>query len=82
MITEETCYVGNCDNCGETYRNEHHGFTMFIDKSQCLEYMDKDDWYTGHADPDHKGKYYCPDCFEHDPDIDDKIVVDLSRTKK
>lgn len=82
MIHEEKCYCGTCDNCGELYRNEHHGFTMFSNEGECREYMNNDDWYTTDSDPDHKGKHYCPDCFVYDEEIDDKIHVDVSRKKE
>ena len=81
MITEEKCYCGVCDNCGETYMNDHTGFSMFPDESTCQENMDNDDWYTGHVDPEHEDNHYCPSCFKFDQDIDDKIIVDLTRKK-
>lgn len=31
MIREEKCYVGTCDNCGETFEHYHEGWTMFAD---------------------------------------------------
>lgn len=81
MIHEEKCYCGTCDNCGETYMNDHSGFSLFVDENSCHEEMDNDGWYTGYDDPEHEDKHYCPKCFKHHPDEDDKIIVDLSRKK-
>jgi hypothetical protein len=81
MIHEEKCYVGTCDNCGETFEHYHEGWTMFADRSDIEEEMDNASWYTGDTDPDHEGKHYCPDCFKPHPDEDDKIIVDESRKK-
>lgn len=79
MISEEKCYVGTCDNCGEIFNDGE--FTMFPLQSTVKDEMDNCDWYTGMADPDHKGKHYCIDCFKYEEYIDDKIIVDLTRKK-
>lgn len=72
-------YSCNCDNCGETYRDDHSGFTAYPDESNLREAMDNDDWYTGHTDEDHQDKQYCPNCFKQHETIDDKIIIDESR---
>ena len=81
MIHEEKCYVGTCDNCGETFVTYHDGFSMFSDKSNIIEGMNDEEWYVGYDDSEHKGKHYCPNCFKHDEEIDDKITVDFSHKK-
>jgi hypothetical protein len=82
MIEEIKAYCGVCDNCGHTYENWHSGFSIFVDDSSCHEDMDNSEWYTGHLEGEHEGKYYCPNCYKGDPEIDDKIIVDLSRKKQ
>lgn len=82
MITEEKCYVGSCDNCQESYTDDHSGFSMFVDEESLHERMDGDGWYTGYDDPEHDGKHYCPHCYKQHPEEDDKIIVDISRKKQ
>lgn len=79
MISKEDCYVGSCDNCGELYEGPE--YSLFLDRSTVREQMDESDWYAEGADADHKDKHYCPKCFKYHADIDDKIIVDLSRKK-
>ena len=81
MIHEEKCYCATCDNCGETYTDEHSGFSLYADENSCHEAMDNDSWYTGYDDSEHKGKHYCPDCFKYEENEEDKIIVDVSRKK-
>lgn len=81
MIHEEKCYVGTCDNCGETFEHYHEGWTMFADENDLREEMDNASWYTGDTDPDYEGKHYCRACFKPHPEDDDKIIVDESRKK-
>lgn len=79
MITEEKCYVGTCDNCGDIFDDGQ--FSLFILESTVKDRMKDSEWYADGTDEDHKGKYYCLNCFTPDPDIDDKIIVDLTRKK-
>lgn len=79
MITKEECYVGTCDNCGEIFNDGD--YSMFPLSSDVKDQMENCDWYANDNDPDHIGKHYCPDCFKYHPDVDDKIIVDLSRKK-
>lgn len=81
MIYKENCYTATCDNCGETYQNEHSGFSMYSTDQSLLEEMDNDDWYLHDQDTEHQDKEYCPKCFKWHPDIDDKIILDESRKK-
>lgn len=79
MITEEKCYLGTCDNCGEVFDDGQ--FSLFISKSDVKERMEETNWYADGTDPDHKGKHYCQNCFKHNDEIDDKIIVDYTRKK-
>jgi hypothetical protein len=82
MIHEDKCYTGTCDNCGETFSDFNGRFSMFVDKSSLKEYMEKNEWYTGYPDSEHQDNHYCPNCFKNDPEIDDKIIIDLTRKKE
>lgn len=82
MIHEGKSFSCTCDNCGVQFSDFHSDFSLFISNGDCLESMDNNEWYTGDTDPDHKDKHYCPNCFKRDEDIDDKIIVDTSRTKE
>lgn len=81
MIHESKCYTATCDNCGANFSEFHSGFSLFVDEAQVHESMDNEEWYARGTDPEHDGKYYCPNCFKHHPEIDDKIIVDESRKK-
>lgn len=76
MIYEEKCYVGTCDNCGVIFNDGE--YSLFPLESDVKSQMENSEWYSDGTDEDHKGKYYCPDCFKHDENIDDKIIVDLT----
>lgn len=80
MISEEKCYCGVCDNCGEIFDNGE--YSLFPLESDVREQMSEREWYTGIVDPDHNGKHYCPECFKYDEEIDDKIIVDIARYKQ
>lgn len=80
MITEIKAYQASCDNCGETFCDEHgDGFTVFSDEGDMQENMDSDGWHVNGTDEDHEDKVYCPLCYKEHPEIDDKIIVDLTR---
>lgn len=79
MITEEKCYCGICDNCGDLFDDGE--YSMFPLESDCKYEMQNSGWYADGTDPDHKGKHYCPNCFKYNETIDDKIIVNLSRKK-
>lgn len=80
MISEEKCYVGTCDNCGELFNDGE--YSMFPLSSDVKDQMENSDWFVGHpSDAEHAGKHYCPECFKHDLEVDDKIIVDETRKK-
>lgn len=80
MIHEEKCYVATCDNCGEIFSDGE--YSMFPLESDVKDQIQSDgEWYCGDTDKEHIGKHYCPDCFKQDENIDDKIILDTSRTK-
>jgi len=81
MLHEEKCFSVTCDNCGELFSTYNDGWSLFHDKIQVKEMLDNEDCYYDGTDPDHKEKHYCPDCFKHHPEIDDKIIIDESRKK-
>lgn len=82
MIHQKKCYCATCDNCGEIFDDGE--YSMFPLESDVLDSMGDNytEWYAGDTDPDHQGKHYCPECFKYDEDIDDKIIVDLSRKQE
>ena len=80
MIHEEKCYCVTCDNCGETYMNDHSGFSLFVDENQLYENIDNDSWFT-HGEGEHKDKHYCEKCYKCDEADEDKIILDESRKK-
>lgn len=71
MYNKVECVVLSCDNCGESYTDEHNGFSIFVDENQAHESADNDGWYSDN------GKYYCPDCHKID-DKDNLILKKLS----
>lgn len=80
MIHQEICFCASCDNCGEIFNDgEYSMFPLESDVENQLR--NSSDWFAGYEDKDHIGKHYCPDCYELDTDIDDKIILDTSRTK-
>lgn len=81
MIHEQKCYGAVCDNCGTMFRDYSSDFTIYLSESTCIEYMDNNEWYTGFTDPEHSGRHYCSNCYEPHPDIDDKIILDTTRTQ-
>lgn len=82
MINKVTSYSATCDNCGEVFTTFHECWSLFVDENSCHEAMNDEDWFTGNGDPKHEGKHYCPGCFKHHPDEDDKIIVDETRRKQ
>lgn len=79
MYNKVECITLTCDNCGETYREEHNGWSLFLVESDAHDNADTDEWYLGHLDGEHKGKHYCTDCFKYHETEDDVIIVDTSR---
>lgn len=71
MYNKETCICITCDNCGELYRDEHSGFSLFVDEWSAHEAVDNDSWYS------ESGTHYCPAC--HKIDDEDNLVVNFSR---
>lgn len=80
MIHEEKCFCATCDNCGEIF--EDGEYSLYPLESDVKEAMkNHEEWYCGDTDKEHLGKHYCFDCFKWHPEIDDKIILDTSRTK-
>lgn len=57
-VFEEKAYGIQCDVCGEIYRNENSGFSLWVDKNSAKEEAQEDYWLI------EDGKCYCPKCFE------------------
>lgn len=66
-VFEEKTYGIQCDVCGKTYMNEHTGFSLWVDENTAKEEAQDDYWLI------EKGKCYCPDCFDIDPD--DNVTI-------
>jgi len=73
MYNKVECIVISCDNCGETYTDEHSGFSIYVDESSAYESADSDGWYGD------KNIHYCPSC--HKIDDEDNLIIDQTRTK-
>lgn len=67
MIHEVIMYGATCDNCGESWYNDHHGWSAMNDESGLKEMISNDEWYT------YGDKHYCPSC--HNIDDDDNLVL-------
>ena len=61
------CFILECDNCGEVYRNEHTGYSIWVTESDCYDDAQEDGWY------EEDEKYYCPLC--HFIDEEDNIIL-------
>ena len=68
MYHEEKCVSITCDNCGETYTNDHSGFSWFPNNSDAYEEAGDDGWHETEDE-----KHYCPDC--HEIDDDDNLII-------
>jgi len=73
MYNKVECICLTCDNCGETYQDEHTGFSIFVDEEGAHEAADNDGWHL------EGGKYYCDEC--HTINDEDELVIDMTRTK-
>jgi hypothetical protein len=73
MILETTCFCLICDNCKETYQNDHSGFSMFLDEDAAWEDAENEGWIKI------KKRQYCPECFTTDDK--DKVEILKSRFK-
>lgn len=80
MIHKEDCFCATCDNCGEIFEDgEYSLYSLESDVKEAMQ--NHEEWYCGDTDKDHLGKHYCFDCFKWHPEIDDKIILDTTRTK-
>lgn len=78
MIHKVTMYAGTCDNCGETYVNEHSGFAAWGDENNVVEEMDNDGWYTEEGRDGKPDQHYCPLCHTINDDV---LCLNASRLK-
>lgn len=63
-----------CDNCGETYCDDHSGFTIFVDEIQANDYAQNSDWYN------EGDKHYCDNC--HSFDEDDNLIIKAKKNEQ
>lgn len=65
MKKQETMTTYICDRCGTRFSNENGN----------VGYIDEDIWEEAETDGwlEIDGKHYCPDCYEHDDDLDEYI---------
>lgn len=75
MYNKIECISITCDNCEETYQNDHSGFSIFVDEIQAHDDADNSGWYSD------DGKHYCPTCHEID-DNDDLIIKPKALNQK
>lgn len=73
MYNKIECVTLSCDNCQEDYQDEHTGFSIYVDENGAHEAADNDGWYSEDK------KNYCPEC--HTINYEDKLVIDITRTK-
>ncbi len=74
MITPVTYYTAVCDNCKETWSNDHHGWAAMNDEAGLKDILQNDDWCLAP-----NGKTYCPKCYSFDDD--DSFSLNQNRTK-
>lgn len=67
MYCDIKCVCVTCDNCGQTFTDEHSGFSIFVDENGAHEYVESSGWYV------QDGKHYCTSC--HSIDANDKLVL-------
>lgn len=56
MYKKVECICITCDNCGQAFRDENTGFSIFVDENGAHEASDNRGWYS------EDGKHYCPKC--------------------
>ena len=66
MYNKVECICLTCDNCGETYMDDHSGFSIYVDENGAHEAAEDDGW---HLEGD---KHYCPEC--HTIDDEDNLI--------
>jgi hypothetical protein len=73
-IKEVIMFGADCDNCGESWIDDHHGFCAFTDESSMQSNLSDDEtWYSL------DDKCLCPKCFTIDDE--DNLIIDPTRTK-
>lgn len=74
MYNKVECIVITCDNCDETYTDEHSGFSIYSDENAANDACQNDDWESSE-----KGKHYCPLCYKINDE--DELIINAERTK-
>ncbi len=69
MYHKIECVTLECDNCKESYTNDHSGFSIFVDENSVCEDAEEGGWYM----QTENGKHYCPNC--HSISEDDAVYI-------
>lgn len=67
MIHEIKTYGATCDNCGESWRDDHTGFVGFTTAWDMSTTLAESEWHIENE------KTYCHDCYYFDED--DNLVL-------
>ena len=57
----------DCDVCGQSYRDDYTGFSIWLDDNSADEALEDTGWYID------EGKHYCKDC--HEIDDNDNLII-------
>ena len=69
MYNRVECICITCNNCGETFTDDHSGFSIYVDENGAHEAADNSGWYSL------SGKHYCPNCHS----IDDNDILHIKK---
>ena len=71
MYHKFECFTISCDNCKEDYRDEHTGFSIYVDENGLHDSADKNGWHS------EENIHYCPKC--HTINDNDELIIDKKR---
>lgn len=78
MITEVKMFGCKCDNCGNTWKDEHNGLVAFTDKLSMETVLGDEDGEAWHIDRNFTPhRHYCDDCWCIDEN--DKLILNPDR---
>jgi len=80
MIKPQEYYTAECDNCGEAWSDDHHGWSAMSDVDSLKEYMSNGDWHFGDGKEGEDGKTYCSTCWRRD-DEDNFHLINIEKKK-
>lgn len=73
MYNKIECICITCDNCGDTFLDDHSGFSIYVDENSANEAADNSEWYSEDR------KHYCTECYTINDD--DELIIDMTRSK-